>query len=65
MADDSDERPDIFARALATTMVATLIGVVLGKLLGKKVGFVAMLAGAVAHEVFDAPVARQLSRLGI
>ena len=65
VADDSEKRPDIIARALATTIVATLIGVVLGKLLGKRVGFVAMLLGAVAHEIFDAPLARQLSKLGI
>ena len=63
--DEPVERPDLIARALATTIVATLIGLLLGKIFGKRVGFLAMLATAVGHEVLDAPVARQLSKLGI
>ena len=45
--------------------MATLIGLLLGTIFGKRVGFLAMLATAVGHEMFDAPVARQLSKLGI
>jgi hypothetical protein len=44
---------------------ATVIGLVLGQLFGKRVGFLAMLATAGAHEVLDAPVARQPTKLGI
>ena len=65
MSDEPEQRPDLIARALATTIVATLIGLLLGKIFGKRVGFLAMLATAVGHEMFDAPVARQLSKLGI
>jgi hypothetical protein len=46
-------------------IVTTAVGLLLTKLFGKRVGFLAMVATAAAHEVFDAPVARQLSRLGI
>jgi hypothetical protein len=65
VTDEPAKRPDLIARALATTIVATVAGVVIGKLLGKRAGFIALLATAAAHEVLDAPVARQLSKLGV
>jgi hypothetical protein len=65
VADESEKRPDLIARALATTIVATTAGLVIGKVLGKRAGFIALLATAVAHEVLDAPVARQLTKLGV
>jgi hypothetical protein len=57
--------PDAIARILAATVVATLIGAAVTKLFGKKAGVVAFLVTATAHEMFDAPLARRLSNLGL
>jgi hypothetical protein len=57
--------PDAIARILATTVVATIMGGVVTKVFGPKAGFVAFLVTASAHEMFDAPLARRLSRLGL
>jgi hypothetical protein len=41
------------------------MGAAATKLLGKKAGFVAFVLTAAAHEMFDAPLAKRLTRLGI
>jgi hypothetical protein len=62
---EPDETPDAVARIVAAALVATVAGAVIAKVLGRKAGFVAFLAGAAAHELFDAPLARRLSALGL
>ena len=57
--------PDAVARILATAVVATIIGASVTRLFGKKAGVVAFVISAAAHELFDAPLARRLSRLGL
>ena len=57
--------PDAVARILATAVVGTIMGAAATKLLGKKAGFVAFVLTAAAHEMFDAPLAKRLTRLGI
>ena len=57
--------PDAIARILATAVVGTIMGAAATKLLGKKAGFVAFVLTATAHEMFDAPLAKRLTRLGI
>jgi hypothetical protein len=46
--------PDAIARILATAVVGTIMG-----------GFVAFVVTAAAHEMFDAPLAQRLTKLGI
>ena len=57
--------PDAIARILATAVVGTIIGAAATRLFGKKAGFIAFIVTAAAHEMFDAPLARRLTRLGI
>ena len=57
--------PDAIARILASAVVSTLIGAAVTKVFGKKAGFVAFVIAASAHEMFDAPLARRLSDLGL
>jgi hypothetical protein len=59
------EPPGPVARILAATVVATLIGAAVTKLFGRKAGVTAFVITATAHEMFDAPLARRLSRLGL
>jgi len=59
------QRPDAVARILSTAIVGTLAGVVIGKMFGPKAGFIGLVAGAAAHEMFDAPLARHLGALGL
>jgi hypothetical protein len=64
----SDEEavvPDAIARILATAVIGTVIGAAVTKIFGKKAGFVAFILSATAHEMFDAPLAQRLSRLGL
>jgi hypothetical protein len=63
--DSSEKPPDLLARALATTIVSVGMGLVVGKVFGKRAAFIAVLATVLAHEVVDAPLAQQLSKLGI
>ena len=64
-AADETVVPDAIARILATAVVGTIIGAAVTKLLGKKAGFVAFVVTAAAHEMFDAPLAQRLTKLGI
>ena len=57
--------PDAVARILATALVATIMAGVVTKVFGQKAGFVALVLTATAHEMFDAPLARRLTRLGL
>ena len=57
--------PDAVARILATAVVATIMGGVVTKVFGPRIGFIALVLTATAHEMFDAPLARRLSRLGL
>ena len=57
--------PDAIARILAAAVVSTIIGAAVTKLFGKKAGFVAFVISASAHEMFDAPLARRFSTLGL
>jgi hypothetical protein len=56
----NEPRPNKLARILAAAIVSFVTGAIVTRLLGRKAGFVAMLAGASAHELFDAPLARLL-----
>ena len=58
-------RPDNTARILATVIVAAVTATVMTKMFGKKAGVAALLVTTAAHEYLDAPLARQLSRLGL
>jgi hypothetical protein len=62
---EPSETPDAVARIVAAALVATAAGAVITALIGRRAGFIAFLAGAAAHEVFDAPLARRLSALGL
>ena len=57
--------PDAIARILATAVIGTVIGGAVTKVFGKKAGFVAFILSATAHEMFDAPLAKRLTRLGL
>ena len=57
--------PSRLARILATTIVGMLTAAVVTKLFGKKAGFLALMVSAAGHELFDAPLARRLSDLGL
>jgi hypothetical protein len=61
----SAQRPDAVARILSAAIVGTLAGVVTAKFFGPKAGFIGLVAGAAAHEMFDAPLARHLGALGL
>jgi hypothetical protein len=63
--DQSVTPPSAVARILATAVVATIIGASVTKLFGKNAGIVAVVVAATAHEMFDAPLARRLSNLGL
>jgi hypothetical protein len=62
---DPERRPSWLARAVAGALVGTAVGLLVTKLLGKKAGFVGVVVVLSAHELLDAPVARQLSALGL
>jgi hypothetical protein len=57
--------PDAIARILATTVVATIMAGVVTKVFGPKAGFIAFLVTATGHAMFDAPLTRRVSNLGI
>jgi hypothetical protein len=63
--DRSDATTSTVARILATTTVAALMAAVVMTLFGRKAGALALLLTATAHEMFDAPLARRLSNLGL
>ena len=64
-ASDPPVVPDAIARILAAAVVSTLIAAAVTKVFGKKAGFVAFVIAGSAHEMFDAPLARRLSNLGL
>ena len=64
-SDEEHVVPDAIARILATAVVGTIIGAAATKVFGKKAGFAAFILAAAAHEMFDAPLAQRLTRLGL